>query len=93
MLKDIAQSGWQSKRAISSGKSSVLWGECGDVMENHASYFLSFEFDYHRAAQLEVIEKQVDEEVVAASFQMYLPPHEGEAHTEFQQELCDVLDR
>ena len=48
------------------------------------------EFDHHVAAQLEVIEKQVDEELVAAYVQQHLPADEGKARPQLQQELGDV---
>jgi hypothetical protein len=51
----------------------------------------ALELDHHVAAQLQVIEKQVDEELVAAHVQQHLPADEGEAGTQFQQELGDVL--
>ena len=51
------------------------------------------EFHHHVAAQLEVIEEQVDEEIVAANLDMYLPTDEGEPRAEFDQELGDVLDQ
>src|SRR5690606_746865 len=49
------------------------------------------QFDHHVAAQLEVVEQQVDEKLLAAHVQQHLPANEGEARTQLQQEIGDVL--
>ncbi|MNI70254.1 hypothetical protein D3C73_1260560 [compost metagenome] len=51
------------------------------------------EFDDHIAAQLEVIEQQVDEELVTTNIQQHLLADEGKACAQFQQELGDMLDQ
>lgn len=51
------------------------------------------ELDHHVAAQLEVIEQQIDEELVAAHIQQHLPADEGEACTQFQQKFGDMPDQ
>jgi hypothetical protein len=40
---------------------------------------VGLEFDHDVAAQLQVVEQQVDEEVVAAHFQVHLAADKGEA--------------
>jgi len=59
----------------------MLWFECA-----------ALEFDHHIAAQLQVVEQQVDEEVVTTNFQMNLATNKGKARAQFQQKLGDVLD-
>ncbi|MNV66993.1 hypothetical protein D3C71_1597750 [compost metagenome] len=49
------------------------------------------QFDHHVAAQLEVVEQQVDEKLLAAHVQQHLPPDESKARTQLQQEIGDVL--
>jgi hypothetical protein len=39
--------------------------------------FAALEFDHHIAAQLEVLEQQVNEELVTAHVEENLPPDEG----------------
>ncbi|MPN26185.1 hypothetical protein SDC9_173609 [bioreactor metagenome] len=51
----------------------------------------AFQFDHDVAAQLEVIEQQVDEEFLAADVQQHLPADEGKAGAQFEQEVGDVL--
>ena len=51
------------------------------------------ELDHHIAAQLQVIEKQVDEEFITPHVQQHLSAHECKAGTQFQQELGDMLDQ
>ena len=51
----------------------------------------TLEFDHHIAAQLEVVEQQVDEKLVTAHIQQHLPPDEREARAQFQQEFGDML--
>ena len=51
----------------------------------------SFELAHHRAAELEVIEKQIKEEVFPAHLQRHLASHIGEAGAKLQQEARDVL--
>src|SRR5690606_11005954 len=51
------------------------------------------ELDDDVAAQLQVIEQQVDVEVVVAELEVHLPAHEGEAAAEFEQEALDVVDQ
>ena len=46
--------------------------------------------DDHEAAQAQVVEQQVDVEVLLADVEVILPPDEGEALAEFQQELLQV---
>ena len=53
----------------------------------------SLQFHHHIAVQLQVIEQQVDEEVIAAHLQRHLPPDEGKTCTQLQQKLGDVLRR
>ncbi|MOA08031.1 hypothetical protein D3C78_1277650 [compost metagenome] len=52
-----------------------------------------FELDHHIAAQLEVVEQQVNEEFVAAYIQRYLPPDKRKACAQLQQKLGDVFDQ
>ncbi len=49
------------------------------------------EFDHDIAAQLQVIEQQVDDEVLIPDFEWYLPAYECESGTEFQQKSLDVI--
>jgi hypothetical protein len=49
-------------------------------------------FAIGRQPRLQVVEEEVEEEVVPAHLEMYLPPHEGEACAELEQEPRDVLD-
>ena len=53
----------------------------------------ALELDHHIAAQFEVIEQQVDEELVAAHVQQHLPAHECKTGSQFQQKLGDVFDQ
>jgi len=39
-----------------------------------------------------MIEKEIEEEILPAHLEVYLPPYEGEASAEFEQEPRDVLD-
>jgi 2-oxoglutarate ferredoxin oxidoreductase subunit alpha len=50
-----------------------------------------FELDHHIAAQLEVVEQQVDKELIAAYIQQHLPPYKRKACAQFQQKLGDVF--
>ena len=51
----------------------------------------ALEFNHHIAAQLEVVEQQVDEKLVIAHVQQHLSPHEREPRAQFQQKLGDVF--
>lgn len=51
----------------------------------------ALQLDHHVAAQLDVEEQQVDEVLLLADLHPVLPPHEGEALAEFEQELLQVL--
>lgn len=53
----------------------------------------SLEFDHHIATQLQVIEQQVDEELIAAYIQQHLPANEGKTCAQLQQEVSDMLDQ
>ena len=53
----------------------------------------ALEFDDHITAQLEVVKQEVDEEFVATYVQQHLPTDEGEACTEFDEEIGDVFDQ
>src|SRR5205823_903204 len=44
-------------------------------------------------AQLEMKKEQIDVEVLATNFQVNLTADEGEANTEFQQELANVFQQ
>ena len=54
--------------------------------------FVGLEFDHHIAAKLEVVEKQVDEKVIAANFQVHLSSNKGKARPQLKQELRHVFD-
>ena len=47
--------------------------------------------DHDEAAQLQVVEQEVDVEVAVADFQVKLPADEGEALAEFQQEALKLV--
>jgi len=51
-----------------------------------------FEFDHDVAAEFQVIEEEIDEEIVASHFKRNLTTDEGEAGSEFDKEVGDVLD-
>ena len=53
----------------------------------------ALELDHHIAAQLEVVEQQVDEKLVSAHIQQHLPPDEGKARAQLQQEFGNVFDQ
>ena len=60
-------------------------------IEVHLAGVFGFEFaflqvDHDKAAQLQVVEQQVDEEFVLADFQAKLPADESEASAELKQE-------
>jgi hypothetical protein len=70
----------------------------GSQIEPELAQVLGFEltaleFNHHIAAQLEVVEQQVDKKLVAAHIQQHLPPDEGKARAQLQQEVGDVLDQ
>ena len=52
-----------------------------------------FELDDDLGAELEVVEEQVDEEVIASHFQVNLPSDIGEPGAELEEELGDVIDQ
>jgi hypothetical protein len=52
----------------------------------------SLELDDHVAAQPQVVEEQIEIEVLAADLEMNLPADEGEASSELEEKLRDVLD-
>lgn len=51
------------------------------------------QLDDHIAAQLQVVEEQVEVEVVAPHLEVHLAADEGEAGTEFQEQLAQVLQQ
>jgi hypothetical protein len=53
----------------------------------------SFQLDDVVAAELDVVQEQVDEELVAAHVQQHLSPDEGKACTQFEQKFGDVFDQ
>ena len=55
--------------------------------------FSALEFDHHIASQLEVIEQQVNEKLVATYVQQHLPTDKGKAGAQLQQKLGHVLDQ
>jgi hypothetical protein len=50
-----------------------------------------FELDYDEAAQLQMVEKQVDAEILVADFERYLLANKGESGAQFKQESLDVI--
>lgn len=50
-----------------------------------------FEFHDDKATAVEMVKEEVYVEVAVADFQEHLPPDEGEACGEFQQEALDVV--
>ena len=53
----------------------------------------ALELDHHIAAQLEVVEQQVDKKLVTSHIQQYLPAHKGKTSAQLQQKLGDMLDQ
>ena len=51
------------------------------------------QLDYHIAAEVEVIEQQVDVEVIAAYVEVVLVAEKRKAGSQLQQELCHILDQ
>ena len=51
------------------------------------------QLDHHIAAEVEVIEQQVDVEVIAAYVEVVLVAEERKAGSQLQQELCHILDQ
>ncbi len=52
----------------------------------------AFEIDYHVAAQLEVIEEQVDVEILLADVEVVLSSDKGEALAQLQQKFFQMGD-
>lgn len=50
----------------------------------------SLQLDYDVTPELEVVEEQVEEEVIASNLDMDLPPDVSKARTELQEEFRDV---
>src|SRR5262249_59038057 len=44
------------------------------------------------AAELQMVEEEIDVEVLASDVEVNLPADEGEANTELEEELLDVID-
>lgn len=51
------------------------------------------QLDHHIAAEVQVIEQQVDVEVIAAYVEVVLVAEERKAGSQLQQELCHILDQ
>jgi len=62
-----------------------LPGELG--LEGHR-----LQVDHHVAAELQVVEEEIDVEVLAPDVEVNLPADEGEAYTELEEKLLDVVD-
>ena len=50
------------------------------------------ELDDDVGAELQVVKEEIEEEILPAHLEVHLPPNEGEAGAEFEQEPRDVLD-
>ena len=50
------------------------------------------EFDHKVATEQQGVEEEIDEEIIASHFERDLPSDEGEAGSEFDAEVGDVLD-
>ena len=67
----------------------------GSEVEIHLAGKLRLEcfrlqIDDDKAAQLQVIEEKIDEEITSAHFQSILTGDEGKANTQFQQEISQM---
>src|SRR5262249_1884707 len=51
------------------------------------------ELDHHEAAKVEVVEEEIDPEFFAADFERILTSHEGEADTQLEEEVAEVLEQ